>query len=281
MEFARFTEATEQRRPIIETCASQIELDVTRMPVNNLWSKKAWCLNLAQFSSTRPAFSFRRFLMVRNGLAAVILLVLLSLNGLADSGKVEPLGAFTDAAASDSVKKALEDKGQRILLPDGTVVCEIWFRKTLPTHPKTDVSGAIYNQINDSAVIAVVTFPKPATDFRGQDIKPGAYTLRYALHPVDGNHMGISPYRDFILLTPVAEDQNVEAQFKFEELVKLSAKTTGTKHPAMWSLVSADAKTFPSLSENEHSHLVLTAKVKTSAGAELPIAFVVKGQAEQ
>jgi hypothetical protein len=219
--------------------------------------------------------------MFRKFAATAILLIIGSLSIFADGGKIEPLGAFTDATASDSVKKSLEEKGQRVLLPDGTVVCEIWLRKTLPTHAKTDVSGAIYTEINDSAVIGVVSFPKLSTDFRGQDIKAGAYTMRYALHPVDGNHMGISPYRDFILLTPVAEDQNVEAQYKFEELVKLSAKTTGTKHPSMWSLVSPDAKTFPSLSENEHSHLVFTAKVKTSAGADLPIAFVVNGKAEQ
>jgi hypothetical protein len=219
--------------------------------------------------------------MFRNLIAAVALLVTIAVAALADGGKVEATGAFANAAASDSVKKAIEEKGNRISLPDGTVVCEIWLRKALPTHAKTDVSGAIYTEINDSAVIAVVSFPKLATDFRGQDIKPGAYTLRYALHPVDGNHMGISPYRDFLLLTPVAEDQNVDAQYKFEELVKLSAKTTGTKHPAMWSLVSPDAKTFPSLSENEHSHLVFSVKIKTSAGAELPVAFVVKGQAEQ
>jgi hypothetical protein len=220
--------------------------------------------------------------MLRKVFAASILLVIFTFTVLADSGKVEATGAFTDASASESVKKALEEKGYRVSLPDGTVVCDIWLRKAVPTHQKTDVSGAIYTEISDSAVIGVVSFPKLVTDFRGQDVKAGAYTLRYTLHPIDGNHMGISPYRDFLLLTPVAEDQNVEAQYKFEELVKLSAKTIGAKHPAMWSLVAAEGKpTAPVLSENEHSHLVFTTKLKTSTGAELPLAFVVKGQAEQ
>jgi hypothetical protein len=220
--------------------------------------------------------------MLQKFLAAPILLALLSLTAFAEGGKVEAIGAFADPAAADSLKKSLEEKGLRVTLADGAVLCDIWFRKALPTHEKTDVSGAIYTEINDSAVIAVVAFPKPVTDFRGQDVKAGAYTLRYALHPVDGNHMGISPYRDFLLLTPVAVDQNVEAQYKFEELVKLSAKTIGAKHPAMWSLVAAESKpATPTLSENDHGHTVLTAKVKTSKGVDYGVSFVVKGQAEQ
>jgi hypothetical protein len=220
--------------------------------------------------------------MLRKFLSAMILLASISFSGFADSGKIEPIGAFTGAGASDALKKAVAEKGYRVTLADGSVVCEIWMRKTLPTQEKTDVSGAIYTEMKDSAVIAVVSFPKLVTDFRGQDVKAGAYTLRYTLHPVDGNHMGISPYRDFLLLTPVADDQNVDAQYKFEDLVKLSARTTGTKHPAMWSLVAAEAKSAtPTLSENEHNHLVFTIKVKNAKGAEIPLAFVVKGMAEQ
>lgn len=220
--------------------------------------------------------------MLRKFLATPVLLAIIAISVFADSGKVEAIGAFADAGASDSLKKAVEEKGYRVTLPDGAVVCELWLRKALPTHEKTDVSGAIYTEINDSAIIGVVSFPKPVTDFRGQDVKAGAYTLRYALHPVDGNHMGISPYRDFLLLTPVADDQNADAQYPFADLVKLSAKTIGAKHPAMWSLVAAEAKTAaPVLSEDDHGHLVFTAKVKTGKGADFPLAFVVKGQAEQ
>jgi hypothetical protein len=220
--------------------------------------------------------------MFRKFLAATILLASISLSAVADGGKIETIGALAGAGVSDSVKKMVEEKGYRVSLPDGSVVCEIWLRKALPTQEKTDISGAIYTEINESAVIAVVSFPKLVTDFRGQDVKAGAYTLRYTLHPTDGNHMGISPYRDFLLLTPVANEQNPDAQYKFEDLVKLSAKTTGTKHPAMWSLVAAEAKSAaPTLSENEHGHLVFTTKVKNAKGVELPIAFVVKGMAEQ
>ena len=63
--------------------------------------------------------------MLRKFLATPILLAFISLSVFADSGKVEAIGAFADAAASDSLKKAVEEKGYRVTLPDGAVVCGI------------------------------------------------------------------------------------------------------------------------------------------------------------
>lgn len=219
---------------------------------------------------------FRRFFMFAIALLAI------PFTTFADGGKIDSTGAFADPAASEAVKKAVEEKGYKITLADGSAHCEIWFRKVVPTGAKKEISGAFYTEISESAIIAVISFPKAFSDFRGQEVKAGAYTLRYALHPTDGNHMGISPYRDFLLLTPVAIDQNVDATYKFEELVKMSAKSLGGNHPAMMSLVLAEgAGATAKLTENEHGHLVLTTRVKTAAGSDLPIAFVVKGQAEQ
>jgi len=219
--------------------------------------------------------------MIRRTVSAASLCILLSVIALADGGKLEAIGPFTGEGAPDSLKNALEAQGQRVMLSDGSVVCELWMRKAVPARAKTDVAGAVYTAIQDSAVVGVITFPKGGTDFRGQAIKPGAYVLRYALHPTDGNHMGISPIRDFLLLVPVGGDPNVDAQFKFEELTKLSTKASGTNHPAPLSLVSVEGKSvFPSVFENEHGHLGFAAKLKTTAG-EMPIAFIVKGVAEQ
>jgi hypothetical protein len=186
-----------------------------------------------------------------------------------------------DQSASESIRSALEAKGYRVTAGDGSVVCEIWLRSAVTTQPKRDVSGAIYTELGDSTLIGVVSFQKGGYDYRGQGIKSGVYTLRYALHPSDGNHMGISAYRDFLLLVPVAADPDANAKFKFEELSKISAKAAGTNHPTPFSLVSPEgAKSTPSVSENEHGHLVFAAKLKTQSG-EMPIAFIVKGIAEQ
>ena len=62
----------------------------------------------------------------------------------------------------------------------------------------------------------------------------------------------------------------------------MSAKSAGTNHPTSLSLVSPEGiKSFPSVSENDHGHTVFAAKLKTQSGSELPIAFIVKGVAEQ
>ena len=197
-----------------------------------------------------------------------------------DGGKVETIGAFADSGASDSLKKALEPKGNRVIV-DGKVLCEIWLRSDLPSG-KNDAQGAAYTSLSDSALIAVITFPLQAIDFRKQVIKSGSYTVRYAVHPQDGDHLGISPIRDFLLLVPVALDQDPNAKYKFEELVALSKKTSGANHPSPLSLVSPDGiSTWPSVFADEYEHLVFAAKIKTGAGGDTAVAFVVKGVAVQ
>jgi len=219
--------------------------------------------------------------MPRKVLALFLLLLAIPLTVPADSGKVETIGVFTDSAASDSLKKALEPKGYRVSLADGAVLCEIWLRNGIASG-KNDAQGAAYTWLTDSALVAVVSFPKSTTDFRRQPLKAGSYTLRYAVHPQDGNHIGISPIRDFLLLVPVAADQNPDAKYKFEELAALSKKASGTNHPAPISLVSPEGiNNWPSVIEDEYRHLVFAAKVKSSSGTESPIAFVVKGVVEQ
>jgi len=76
-------------------------------------------------------------------------------------------------------------------------------------------------------------------------------------------------------------DPNPDAAFKFEELAKLSAKASGTNHPAVLSLVSARReRAAPAVTADEQNHTIFAAKVKTASG-EMPIAFIVKGVAEQ
>jgi len=215
--------------------------------------------------------------------AALILVAIaigLSAAAFAADGKLETIGPCTDAGVSDSVKKALDPKGWRVSLADGAY-CDVWLRAAVPAG-KTDAAGAVYTWIGESALIGVITFAKPTTDFRGQSIKPGSYTMRYAVHPTDGNHMGISPVRDFLVMLPVAMDPNPDAQFKYEELTKMSTKVTGTNHPGVLSLVQpASASSAPKLETDESNRVVFSASIKSQSGAAMPISLVVKGHAEQ
>jgi hypothetical protein len=197
------------------------------------------------------------------------------------NGKIEMIGPLSDAAASEALRGVLEPKGYRITLADGSAWCDIWLRASLPV-VKEGPAGATYSGISESALVGVITFAKQATDFRGQALKPGPFTLRYALHPVDGNHMGISPIRDFLLMMPVADDKDPNTVFKFEELVKASSKSSSTNHASALSLVSpSEVKSYPSVFENEVDHVVFATKIKNASGVEVPLAFVVKGVGEQ
>jgi hypothetical protein len=182
-------------------------------------------------------------------------------------GKVETIAAFTGPAAPP-VAAALEPGGYRVRLVDGSVACEIWFRKGLP--------GLV-----PSAFVGVVSFPKDTNDFRGQPVKAGFYTLRYAVMPSDGNHMGAAPTPDFLLLVPLADDADPVAQPDFKALAKMSARTIGTNHPAPLNLAAvAPRADYPAVATDEYGHEVFHVRLKTAQG-EQPIGLVVRGQAEQ
>lgn len=220
--------------------------------------------------------------MLRKVSGLHFLLLTISFTAFAQSSKVEAIGAFTDQSASESLRKVLDTKGYRVTAADGSLICEVWLRASVPAVSKSEAPGAVYTGLAESALVGVINYPKATNDFRGQSIKAGTYTLRYALHPTDGNHMGISPIRDFLVMIPLSIDQNPEAVYKFEELTKMSAKVSGTNHPAVASLATLDnVVVAPALVENEHGHLILAAKIKTQAGSEMPIAIIVKGRAEQ
>jgi hypothetical protein len=210
--------------------------------------------------------------------SAIVLLSLLVLSSLC-AAKVETIGPPTAGVFPEAVAKTLEQKGYRVALPDGTVVCEIRFRSAIATQPGRNVEGANYPELSSSEFVGAISFPKQVSDFRGQPIKPGSYGLRYELLPNDGNHMGVAPNRDFLLLTPLADEQDLSRQLSSEQLITLSAKTSGTAHPAVFSMVPPDGDTFPAIYKNDDGYYVLVVKLKTTSG-ELPIGLVIRGQAQ-
>jgi hypothetical protein len=215
-------------------------------------------------------------------LVVAFIVFLCSIYSFAAGDKLDTVGGFSDAGASASIKGALDASGYKVSLADGGEVCQIWLRKGLPAHPKGDVQGALFTEIGDSALVGVIAFPKNTTDYRGQMIKAGSYTLRYALQPADGNHLGIAPSRDFLLMAPLSVDQAANAQYKFEDLVKMSAKAAGTNHPAGLSMVTIEGqKNFPSALQDDTNHTVFVAKLKTASGSEIPFGLIVKGVADQ
>ncbi|HXW91329.1 MAG TPA: hypothetical protein VEK33_12345 [Terriglobales bacterium] len=213
-------------------------------------------------------------------LATIALLLMQPLRCAAQSGKVESIGSLTGNAVSQQVRQSLEAKGYRLTLDDPKPACELWLRKSVPSQANENAALG-YPQFAESTLLGVMHFPQATADFRGHPIPAGFYTLRYELIPDDGNHLGVAPNRDFVLVIPAQSDPDPNAKFKFQELVTMSAKTAGTKHPSPLGLAPADKLSPGTVAKDDQDHWVFSASLKLASRQELPFAVIVKGTAQQ
>jgi hypothetical protein len=211
-------------------------------------------------------------------LPAILICAALSAFGQ-DGYKIETIGA-APADVPANILSTLEAQGVRVSSHQGTAICEVWLRKTLPTsaNPNTS-SDVLYGTLSEGAFLGVLHFPKNTTDFRSQTIQAGFYTLRYALIPQDGNHTGVNPSRDAIVLAPISADKDPDKILSFEDVVKLSQQASGTPHPGflVGAAVSGDA--FPSITKDDSGHWNVQLKGHGNGG-DLPLAFTVGGKWE-
>src|SRR5258708_11405527 len=152
--------------------------------------------------------------------------------------KAEPAGAPPSDLAP-GIAKAFQPNGPKIS-KGGAPYLGIWFRADKPAGAKSAEEGVTLPNIAQGALLAVIRFDGKGSDRRGQAIKPGVYTLRYSLIPTNGDHQGAAAQRDFVLMTPAADDKDPGATPSFEALVDMSKKASGTGHPAVMSLWKAD-----------------------------------------
>ena len=152
--------------------------------------------------------------------------------------KVESAAIAAPAELSAAVRDALSPQALRVSGPGG-VVCEIWLRKTVPGQAAAQNLGVVYTQISEGTLVAAIRFPADLKDYRRQNVKAGVYTLRYALSPVNGNHQGVAPQRDFLLAIPTAADQD-PVNVSQAQTIELSKKSTSTNHASVWCLMPGD-----------------------------------------
>lgn len=198
--------------------------------------------------------------------------------------KAEPASGPPSGDVNQAIKDSLQPQGTRFVDSTGKEVCEVWIRKELPAAASPDTaSNVLYGKVAPGSLIGVINFSNPAKDYRGQAIKAGYYTLRYELVPEDGNHMGVSQYRDFLLLIPAADDPDGSKPLEFKQAVTLSRKTTTTGHPGVMLMdaVSDSNKTFPAAFQDYSQNWALQVKTQVAAGGnpqDYPLAFVLVGQ---
>jgi hypothetical protein len=165
--------------------------------------------------------------------------------------------------------------GTKIVADNGSTFAEIWLRSTMPSGPNTGESSVTLPTIPPGSLLGVLRFPAKAADRRGQTIAPGIYTLRYGNYPINGNHQGAAPQRDFLLLVPAAMDKSTDAIADFDALLELSRKASGTPHPAVLSFWKADADQKPGFEKQGEKDWVLSAKL-----GDTLVSIILIGQAE-
>jgi len=204
------------------------------------------------------------------------LALLIALPALAADFSAESAGAPPADGVPEAVKALLQTDGVRVKGPDGKVAVEIWGRKAAFEGDPVSGFGIRFKEIPEGAIVGLAHFPDNGSDYREQRIPAGAYTLRYGLHPEDGDHMGAAPSRDFVLLTPAAADTEAAVNYSFDDLVELSYKV-GNSHPtiARAQLADSDAAS-PHVWQNDLDQWVVDMK---TAGE--PIGIVVYGHAEE
>ncbi len=208
-------------------------------------------------------------------LAAQLLLASLAFG---QTYKVETAGAPAAGQLPQPLQDALGAQGAKVVNDQGATLLEAWFAKTVATNSSASPSSDyLYPSLTDGEFVGVLHFSSPGADFRGQAIKPGFYTLRYGLIPQDGNHMGVNPTRDVLVLCPVAADTNLSANLKFDDLVKLSRQAAGTPHPAFLVGAPVNGSAFPAVAKDDQDHWNLQVKLHGSSG-DLPFAFTVVGK---
>ncbi|HEV3342301.1 MAG TPA: hypothetical protein VG125_18170, partial [Pirellulales bacterium] len=151
----------------------------------------------------------------------------------ADDYRVEALSAAPPAGEfAPAIAEQLSANGFKVVTGQGRALCEVWPAKSWQTAGDFKSSGAVNYPFEFGQLLGVIRFARSGGDFRGQKIRKGAYTMRYGLQPQDGNHVGTSDTRDFVVLVPAADDGDPKPVEK-EKLFKESTGASGTAHPAI------------------------------------------------
>jgi hypothetical protein len=108
----------------------------------------------------------------------------------------------------------------------GSTTLELWWGA-----PK----AASWDALPEGTVLGALRVTGAFRDIRGKVVQPGVYTLRYALQPQNGDHLGAAPNREFLLLSPASVDADPNP-LGFDGTVALAKQTTGTSHPASLSI---------------------------------------------
>jgi hypothetical protein len=162
---------------------------------------------------------------------------------------------------SPAVKAAMSASAVKV--QSGSATLEFWWVKTLDTSGQ----GEGWARTPEGSLVGAVRVSAPYPDIRGRRIRAGVYTLRFALQPMNKDHLGVAPHREFLLVCPAAVD-TAAVPTGHDGAVDLAKQTTGVAHPAIWSLDPPSGAQGEPLTgyQNDAGHTGLVFELQTTSG---------------
>lgn len=198
---------------------------------------------------------------------------------------IEKIGSADEAeGVSDEIAELIAGEGVRIKRGSSRTVCELWLCKELATDPDFEMSPVRLYPFEPGQLMGLLHFPRRGSEFRDQSVSSGWYTLRFGLQPIDGNHEGTSPTRDFLMLV-LAENDDLPENWEPEALSEASAEAAGSSHPAMLCLQRpGDAADTSLRHDDQNDWWILHLQANTVADQKskvIPLDIVVVGHAAE
>ncbi len=202
----------------------------------------------------------------------------------ADPYVAEPAPALAFSELPKPLSGSLEPQGIRLSSVANnkkTAICDLWWKKEISAQKATrSAPDIVYRTLRPGAFLGVISLLSAREDFQHHHLIPGLYTMRYAQLQQDGDDHAISPYRDFVILSPSWADKDPEAMVPVEELRKRGMLASHEDEPAVLSLMPVNPayKTFPAPVADDRGFCTLQVRLRQQRGGkttDLPLALII------
>ena len=143
--------------------------------------------------------------------------------------KVTPLQEQPPSQIAPAITALLQASGIKAIVGGATL--DIWWARAIAL----TADGPGWSNVESGTLAGAMRVTGPYKEIRGKVVAPGVYTLRYGLQPQNGDHLGISTFREFLVVSPAAADTDPKV-LGFDGVVALSKQVIGTSHPAGMSI---------------------------------------------
>jgi hypothetical protein len=176
---------------------------------------------------------------------------------------VTPLPEKPPSQLAPMMAAALQPAGVKAIVSGATL--DIWWAQAIALSG----DGPGWSTVESGTLVGAIRVTGPFKEIRGKVVQPGVYTLRYGLQPQNGDHLGISTFREFLVISPASADTDPKV-LGFDGVVALSKQVIGTSHPAGLSIDPPEDAPGAVLSsyKNEFGHEGIIFEVPRSQGGK-------------